>query len=371
VANIVREALEKAPTDATLLRYQAQIDRRLREHEAKRLVDETQKHCRATMDKAPLEALAAVRKVLVQLPGDARLMTLETTIEDRIAQRTSEETRSSILLQAREALKQRKFAEAVEILDQCQGPVRTTEISELLEYARQEAQREQRQQFIARTYTEAQALQRDERYKEVVALLGPALQTDDDARLRNMFEQAQSALDQQSAEQAAALGLVKPFVTAEYHEQVVALIQALPRWPAATTEIQTFRASSQEAWKEEWTQLEKLGQAYAALASGHVDSLAPGAETSKNSTVIKGMNKTFTNRRLAAVDQILLSQMKEVQAAKEAGTDVPPPEAFAANKGLLPFASDTVRMEWNLLADHSVGGNKAAKFLGRLGRRSS
>jgi eukaryotic-like serine/threonine-protein kinase len=345
VANIVREALERSPTDATLLRYEAQIDRRLREHETKRLVDDTLRRCRAIMDKTPLEALEVVRSALKLLPGDERLMTLEGVIQDRITQRSSEETRGSILLQAREALKQRKFAEAATILDQCKGTIRTNEIFELLDYARQEAQREQRQQYLAHCYTEAQGLLREGQYEEIVALLGPALKSGDEARVRTMLEQAQSELNLRNAEQAAAFGLVQPFVNAEYHEQVVAVIQALPSRPAAMTEMQALRVLAQETWKEEWTQLEKLGQAYAALATGYVDIPALTLEVSRNSTILQGMNKAFTNRKMAAVDQILLSQMKGVQTAKDAVMEVSPPEVFAANTGQLPFASDSFREE--------------------------
>ncbi len=158
VAQMVRGALDKSPADATLLRYQAQIDRRLREYEAKRLIEETVKQCRATMEKTPMEALEVVGKALEQLPGDERLTTLEAAIQDRIAQRAADEMRSAILLQAKEALKERRFSEAVTVLEQCQGSLQTTEITYLLDFAREEAQRDQRQQFIGRIYNEGQAL---------------------------------------------------------------------------------------------------------------------------------------------------------------------------------------------------------------------
>jgi eukaryotic-like serine/threonine-protein kinase len=367
VAQMVKGALEKAPADATLLRYQAQIDRRLREYEAKRLIEETVKQCRATMDKAPMEALEVVGKALEQLPGDERLTTLEAAIQDRIAQRAADEMRSAILLQAKEALKERKFAEAVTVLEQCQGALQTTEITYLLDFAREEAQRDQRQQFIGRIYNEGQALLKDERYDEAVALLGSALQSTEDARLRGMLEQAQAAQDQCVAEQAAALDSVKPFAQGEFHEQVVGLILTMQTRPAASEEIQELRTLSQEAWKQEWVQMEKLGRAYAALASGQLDSVMDVVEA-KNSSALGAMNKAFANRRLAAVDLILSTQIKGVQAAKNAGTVIPP-EVLAANKELLPFASETVRTEWNVMADPYIGGKKAGKLLGRIGRR--
>jgi serine/threonine-protein kinase len=368
VAGMVRGSLEKSPSDATLLRYQAQIDRRLRDYEAKQLIEETVKHCRATMDRAPLEALEVVMKALERLPGDERLTTLEEAIQDRIAQRTASETRAAILLQAKEALKQRRFWDAVTILDQCQGSLRTNEISELLEFAREEAQRDQRQQFVGRIYAEAQTLLRDERYEEMVTLLGPALESGEDARLRGMLEQAQGVLDQRKAEQIAAVELVRPFANGEYHEQVIALIQGLPSRPAGSKEIERMRVASQQAWKQEWLLLEKLGQAYAALASGQVDNL-PAAVEAKNSAALHAMNKAFASRRLAAVDQILSSQIQGVRVAKAAGAALPTPEAFAANKNLLPFASEGVRVEWSVLADPYIGEKKAGRLLGRMGKR--
>ncbi len=370
VAQMVRGALDKSPTDATLLRYQAQIDRRLREYEAKQLIDETVRQCRATMDKSPMEALEVVTKALQQLPGDERLTTLEEAIQDRVAQRTAAETRNAILLQAKEALKQRRYSEAVTILDQCQGSLRTNEISELLDFAREEAQRDQKQQFLGRIYAEALALQRDERYEEMVALLAPALESSDDARLRGMLEQAQSVLEQRRTEHAAAIELLKPFSNGEYHEQVIALIQGLPSRPANSTEIQTMRVASEEAWRQEWVQLEQLGRAYAALASGEVDN-APELKEAKNSAALQAMNRAFANRRLAAVDQILSSQIQGVRAAKAAGTAMPRPEAFAANKNLLPFASESVRVEWSVLTDPYLGEKRSAKLLGRIGKRSN
>lgn len=368
VAILIHDALKKSPSDATLLRYQAQVDRRQREHEAKRLVDETVKQCRAVIDAAPLEALEAVRKTRRELPDDDRLITLEASIQDRIARRTTEETRGSILLQAREALTQRKFADAVEILEQCQGPIRTNEISELLEYARQESIHEKHQQLIARSSVAAQALLRDAKYEEVVSLLAPVLQKVDDDRLKSIMEQAQSVLDQRKAEHAAALDLVKPYVDAECHEQVAALIQTLPSEPLCTAEIQSLRVTSQQAWKREWTQLEALGKAYAALASGDLDRCTPGGQPT-DSTVLEGMNKLLSGRRTVAIDQVLTNQIRSVQAAKASGTAILPSETFASNRKLLPFASDAIRAQWSLLADPNSNGKRSDNFLARFGKR--
>jgi serine/threonine-protein kinase len=366
VAALVRDALERSASDPTLLRYQAQIDRRLREHEARRLVDETVKDCRARMDTAPVEALETLRKVLLQVPGDQRLLTLEAAIQDRIARRSAEETRSAILLEAREALTHRRFADAVVILEQCQGAVRTNEIVELLEYARQESQHEEQQQVVARSYLDAQALLREGSHEEVVALLSPVLRRNDDARLRSIFEQSLALVEQAKAERAAALARVKVFADAGCHEQVVALIQSLPPAIARTPELQSLLARAQQAWRQEWTQLEALGQGYAALESADADRLARAAVQPEGSPILQRMCAAFAGRRTAAADRLLTSQIQRVQSARAAGLLLPETE-LAANRRLVPFASANVRTEWTRLAEPS--GKKSDKLLARMGRR--
>jgi eukaryotic-like serine/threonine-protein kinase len=369
VALQIREALEQTPSDPTLLRYQAQIDRRLREHEIKRLVDETVRHCRGILQAAPLEALETVRKALLEVPGDERLTALEAAIQDRIARLSAEETRNAILLQARDALNQRRFADAVRVLEQCQGAIRTAEIDQLLEYARQEARQDAQRQLVAGSYAEAQMLLRDERYPEVVALLTPVLQTEDDPRLRSLLDQAQRILDQRYAEQSSALAAVKPFADAGCHEQVVAAVATLPADRKASPEIQALQSAAQKAWMLEWTHLEALGHAYATLASADSDSIALVASDPTSSPLLGEMFRMFSARRTTVVDQILTAQVERVQAARLAGTVIDLAAELAPGKKLLPFASDEAGAAWSQLADQSSGGRKVDKFLARLGRR--
>jgi eukaryotic-like serine/threonine-protein kinase len=369
VAAQIREALEKTPSDPTLLRYQAQIDRRLREHETKRLVEDTVKHCRAILEAAPLEALEAVRKALRDVPGDDRLTALEATIQDRIARLSAEETRNAILLRARDALNQRRFADAVRVLEQCQGPIRTPEIDQLLEYARQESRQEDQRQLVARAYADAQTLLREEKYPEVVALLTPVLQAENEPRLRNILEQAQRILDQRHAEHCSALAAVKPFADAGCHEQVVAAAEALPGGRNAHPEIHALQSTAQKTWMLEWTRLEALGHAYATLVSADSDSIALVANDPTSSPLLGEMFRMFSARRTTIVDQILAAQVERVQAARAAGTIIDPAAELAPGRKLLPFASDEAGAAWSHLADQSSGGRKVDGFLARLGRK--
>jgi hypothetical protein len=308
--------------------------------------------------------------VLIDVPGDPRLISLESKIRQRIEHMTAEEARAAILLQAREALAQRNFAKAVEILERCKPPILTPEIGELLDYARQEFQHEEEQRLIARTYTTAQTLLIQEKYEDLAEFLAPIAKASSDRRLQSMLEQAQFVIEQRRSEQAAALSHVKPFADAALHEQVVALVQSLPAAVAGSPEIQALQRAAQTAWAREWTGFEALGRAYAALESGDMELTGLGTNEVDDSTLLHQMRKTLSGRRTTAVDRILISQVKHIEETKGSGAKTDHVAQLAANRKLLPFASDAVKVEWGVVADQFSGEKKMSSFFARLGKRN-
>ena len=366
VALSIHQALEKTPTDAVLLRYQAQIDRTVHEYQASALVDQTVKECSIAIDTAPLEALEKVRSLLIDVPGDPRLISLESRIQQRIEQMTVEEARAAFLLQARGALAQRNFARAVEVLEQCKPPILTPEIKELRDYARQEELRH----IASLACADAQTMMQQARYKDAVDLLTPIAREIDDSRLRAMLDQAKNVVAQFQAEQAAILSRIKPFVDAELHEQVVAYIKSLPDIVSGSTEMQALERASQDAWTQEWIGLEALGRAYAAMESGDFETMQLDANQIDQATQLCRMQEMVSDRRRTAVDHILVSQVKQVQEATTSGLQIDPTTQFGDNRKLIPFASDAVRAEWILLADQLNRGKKGRSFFARLGKRT-
>ena len=376
MASMVRGALEKMPSDPTLLRYQMQLDGQMREFESKALVDATVNECLALMDAAPLQAFEKVRKVLLEVPGDERLIALESSIQDRLARQTEEEARTEILLRAREALTQRRFAEAVIILEQCSGSLRTEEITELLDFAREESAREQQQSLIAHTYAEAHNLHREGKYEAVVQLLQPVLQRVDDTRLRKMLAEAEKLIGQLQSEEEAALNYTLELVETDCHEQAVAFVQRLPDRIAGNAEIKLLRVASEEAWKQQCARLEKLGQSYAALESpsplDKFDELTADAVTNGSlSKVLQAMTKSFEARRTALMDAVLTSRMQTLQAATASEDAAPSPGLLAADPHLLTLVSPEVLTEWLTLVNQYKPQKKTGKIFSRLtGKRS-
>jgi serine/threonine-protein kinase len=370
-ANAISHALETAPTDAVLLRYQAQADRMVHEHRTAAIVDETTRECGMLLDSAPLQALEKVRRLLIEVPGDPRLISLQARIQQRVEQMSAEEARSAVLLQAREALRNRKFARAVEVLEQCRPPVLTPEIAELLEFARQESRQEELRRVVALACADGQTLMQEERYQDLVDLLTPIARESDDPRLRAILDEGRRALEQRRAEQVAALDWVRPFAEAGCHEQVAGVIESLPASISGSAEVQALLRASQSAWMQEWAGLEKLGRAYAALQSGEPEAIRLDVGEVGDSTLAQRMGKMVCSRRQATVDQILLGQVKQIEEAAASGGQIDAARQMADNRKLLPFASDAVKAEWSALANRYGGEKKTDGFFSRMGRRGA
>jgi len=355
---VLHRALENAPSDPTLLRYQAQVDAEIRKFERNAMVDAAVKESLGLLDAKPMQALGVVGAALLLSPGDERLVGLEGRIRDRIARQSAQEKRDGILLQAREALTARKFADAVAVLEQCRGPLWTTEVAELLEFAREQAEREQREVAVAACYTEALTLQREGRDDALVHLVRPVVERTGDANLRKMLEDAEQRIEERRAETEAALNAVAELVEEGCHEQVIAFVEGLPERVAAVAQIQELVAASKRIWEEEWTLLQRLGACYAGLsvtsplADGDLaEKLKWDVDVSRASKALAELSRTFESRRMALIDTALEGELTA-------------PAGVAVDPRLLGFASDAVRERWVAATQQGAG-----KFLSKLGRR--
>src|SRR5258708_31840687 len=79
----IQEALGTMPAESALFRLSAQADRRIKEFENRRLVEETYQRCR---DLRPREAMEMVRAARQRLPDDEKLLSLERVINERLQQ---------------------------------------------------------------------------------------------------------------------------------------------------------------------------------------------------------------------------------------------------------------------------------------------
>lgn len=318
----VNSALDRLPSDPLLLRYRAQLDLRKREHEERRLVDETVQQCRARSEASPREALAIVNQALLSLPASDRLLSLKLGLEERIARLEIERTRGEHLENARAALGNRDFAAAVQVLSACAGELSSPEIKDLLEFASKELAQQQRRELVAKRHVQAQTLMREGDFAGVVELLEPLLIEAEDTGLRAMTDQAKTLLRERADQWEAAMAALKPAIDAEDHEIVLRAVEGLPEALRKTEACQQMLRQTKAAYQAEWDRMRTIGALYAALESSRPvrdwKSIGnPEAGSPPPSASASGMIEALAARRSEVANRKLAAAAADIEAPGE------------------------------------------------------
>jgi serine/threonine-protein kinase len=298
VVQLVNDALEHMPAEASLLKLKLQLDRQVREEENAHFVDQTIKACRPL---PPQEALEVVRQSLRRSPGNERLMMLESTLLERLKEKSREESRAAYMLQAREALNQQLYREAIDVLQRCQAEgLASEEISELLEVARRDAAEQDRQQQIHQHFLRAQSLLMEESYGDVIEFLGPIVGESKDLGLASLLEQARSGQEALQARIDAVLEGFRTLMQADQLSDAARLIESQPPPVLQTVPIQGALAELRTAHQDEFAIFQTIGAAYATLAQQDIElgrnTLQDGLKMYSNSVVLQRIAATFEIR---------------------------------------------------------------------------
>jgi serine/threonine-protein kinase len=257
-------ALEKLPTDATLLRLKMQLEPRLKEHENRKLVSDVSDACRRL---APVEALVRVREALAQLPGNGDLRKLESSIMQRLTREHRVQHLAQHMAKARALLEDHLYLETVKVLELCEREgFSSPEITELLNLARTAAAERISQDLVERSFLEAKRLLEEEDYDAVLTLLPPVLQRVEEPALRRLLDEAaekQKALEQRVEQVIAATERLKEV---ELFDAAIGLIKAEPAGVKRAKRVQAALESCSALLENEVMKLESLGAVYASLA---------------------------------------------------------------------------------------------------------
>ena len=225
-AGEVQQALLQMPSESVLIQMKMQLDRRLKDQEARQFVDETVQACH---NAGPREALEIVRHARIRLPGDERLLNLEGLLTNRLMQQTVEARREEILSLARSALDGGKFSDAVHLLEVCQQEgIATEQMEQLLEFSRQEEAEHRRQDLLRGRIEQAQSLIADYAFDEAIVYLEEALRVNDDAALRLLLEKAAAGRETLRAQIEGVLQSAHRLALAGRHGEAIDFLHGQP-----------------------------------------------------------------------------------------------------------------------------------------------
>ena len=305
VARAIQEATVSMPAESALFRLSAQADRRLKELESRRLVEDTIQTCR---NLRPREAMELVRRARERLPDDERLLSLEALLQERLQKQSVDERRGEYLARAREALKEGNSPDAVHLLEACEAEgIANAEAVTLLEFARNEEKESTTQNLKRNKLLRAQYLVNQGEYDEAIEFLEAELREGEDAALRMLLDQATNARLTAQRQSEAALASAGRLVQAGKIDDALQLLRTLPNEVARTMRIQMAIAALEE--EQKLTLFRMTGRAYAALetdlAAGH-KIMQRVAAASGDSSATAAVAVAFRTREQASADRALV-----------------------------------------------------------------
>ncbi len=227
VSTDLAQALKEFPNDPSLLRLRLNLEPRIKQLEDDHFVKEV---CKSSAEMPPEQAVGHIRAALQRVPGNEQLFGLESAISERLARQARDQLLAQRLGQARQAIDDRLFLEAVKILERCKAEGYTSyEVDGLLDLAKTAASQRISQELLERTYSQGKKFIDEEDYDSAVQLLRRALRQVDEPVLHRQLEEAtqkQTAVEQRAE---SALQQAESLTRMELFTEAVVLLEDQPR----------------------------------------------------------------------------------------------------------------------------------------------
>ena len=368
--DLVNKSFERMPGDAQLLKLKAQLDRQVREIEIQRQLDEVVGRCRSMLEKSPQKALEIVLEELGRFPNSDRLVRLRAELEQQVKQAKLEEVRTRYLTQAHSAIDKGHYLDATRILEKCRAEgIVSSEITELLDFARHEADRQDRESMLEKNLRRAQELMASGAYDQVIELLEPSASRVHDAALSGLLEKAKNELvARQQRIQKVLEGCDALMQREEYH-QAVLWIEQQPSAIQQVSAVHGALVAARDAEDQEQLVLQATGKAYAALASGNIelggDALKLLHDCRPESRLLKDLLERYGRRRTGVAERSVLQAIASAKAALDAGHAKDALEHLRQVQPFLKHADSETQKNWEEM-NRKAG---RAKVLGVFGIR--
>jgi eukaryotic-like serine/threonine-protein kinase len=361
VSQLIHQALERMPAEPILIKLKGHVARQLREQEVRRRVDELVVRCRSLMETAPEDALKLVRCALEEAPANERLLALQTTITAHVSARNQERLRAQYLTRAHEALSAGRYTDALRLLESCQKEgLSSPEIAELIEFARQEADRGMKSSQIQALLRQAQDLMSRGSYAAVVELLSPIKDEQGAASLLFLLEDARNRVESVQREVNAALGAVDALSRQEQYAEAIRFLESLPPHVIAAESAQRSMSRLRDASEKELAALRAVGAGYAALDRMDLGAGALSWRPDESSFLAR-IVPIFAARRTALADRQVSSVLEKARAAIESGDKKLALKILSAASSLVNFASSHLQNEWESLHKSAEKGGMFRK----------
>ena len=352
----LNRALEKLEGEPSLLRRKAQVERHLEETEAQKLVESTQRAVQEALSQSPEEALQIVSAALSKYPSDTRLLDLQQSVRQQVKRQASGAQRAESLKRANAALNQKRFGEAIEILEGLRAEFGdSSELDELLLLAQTQQKEYARQRMVQDTILEADRLMGAGRFEEAARVLEVAVAATPDASLQNLLEKAREREKEGGRRIQAAAERVRELIDAGQYDDALRAIEAVTKQLGAIPELESLQDKVRAATEREAALYTAKEAASEALHAG---------ELTKGMDALEGIHHAYgefpqwktavSDYRLnaaKAADRIVENAVRQSREALLGKKHEEAAQALQMAQPVLKFASESAIGEWKRLVE--------------------
>jgi eukaryotic-like serine/threonine-protein kinase len=249
------EGLKRFPEERTLSKLKSLAEKQRQVAERKHFVDEQLNFARTLIEQGRNEELLSVLQAALAKTGpEPRLQSLLIMVRDNVEHERSERRKAEYLKKAKDALSRKSYDEAIQILQSAHTEVKdSTEIADLLQFAKEEALAEKRRLVVEAAAQEANAFIAEQEYEHAIKLLEATLEETPDEELRIILVEARrAALDFQKKLEttlSTAEKLLQGYKAGEALRLLEAHSSLLARSAAFQTLLETARSEAERLRK--------------------------------------------------------------------------------------------------------------------------
>lgn len=221
------EALETFPNDRGLLKLKALADKE-RENSEKRAYVENQVSLarRLLEEKKSAEALVPLREALAKYPDEFVLQSMYSLFTEYLERDRTEQFKTEITQQAKDAIRRRAYKEAIEILETAKDQTSSSDFDDLLHFCQEQAAAYAIRQKIDATADDAHRLMSAGEYGHAIDLLEATLKEIDDQELRIILDDTRRYVQQFNTDLQEAITTARRLLNAQRYNEAVKFVDS-------------------------------------------------------------------------------------------------------------------------------------------------
>jgi eukaryotic-like serine/threonine-protein kinase len=365
------EGLQRFPEERTLSKLKSLAEKQRHLAERKQFVDEQLNYARTLVEQGRNEELLSVLQSALEKTGpEPRLQSLLLIVRENVEHERGERRKAELLKKAKDALSRKSYDEAIEILESGYAELKdSSEIADLLQFAKDEALAEKRRLIVEAAAQEANKFIAEQEYEEAIKLLDATLQEAPDEELRLILvEVRRASLDYQKKLETtltAAEKLLQSYKAGEALRMLESHSSLLARSSAFQNLLETARSEAERLRKID----EVMNRATQALEKEDyptaLELLEEGRRLHGLMPKLEQLLAEVSQKQSEAANKIVRKALGDAQILVSASQFQAALEKLALSSDFIRLVSPELKSEYESLrqqASEDLIGQRVAQF---------